>query len=873
MKTRRSTIFLILVIIITAPFIFNNIIKKKINHKEFNLQISSPLTPIPFKVGVQSGPIDLDPQLAWDQASYDVIDQVCEGLFTYNLSHPELKIIPHLASDYGEWNPSGTEFTVPLRQGIIFHDRTPFNADTVNFTWQRMAWALNSTGTNFDKVTQLSPLYTFLNGTPIVQRVRKNNDYNVTFILNAPYVPLEALLCFSGSYILSPNSTPVASYIDTTVGNLVGTGPFVYDYYIVNSEINFHAFNSYWRGKTTIDKMVFSIIPSYNLLKEALLYENIHFVSGIPLSMLSTFTAHPHITVLDSGKTSKETFFVGMNTILINRTFREAISYAINYSYINDEINIQSSVRLRSPLPSGIRYANDTFDVAVFNLTRARIIMQSMGFGEGWDPTYPGTNEIQWLNATFATFNYTYTTNENILVLLQNNLAKIGIQITNASTTYLEFLNIMREIDGHHRNELQLYFFAYSADFNDPSNLINFLFSNRTILGNGAQYNGYTEAQMAGRDPFYLWDNVQLLMEEALKETNPIIRESMYDRIQELLIEDKPCVWCWVPKLYHVHHINLTGYQQNAFNKLDLYSCNWVAYTPLPPIIVHEFFIPFIVTLLFLVSSIGLSIILISTRRIRNLEFLKEKKRMFKSLPRKKEQREKLFEKFFNEYREKTLKVSDLSRNFEYASDLLKEDVNELASIKITPLEYRNDLKNVNNKTYEGFNNSRVYSDEYKELREYIISKKNIKNPVYCQLETWKRDNDTLIFDHKGIKLLLIEHQTGLEIYFKAEVLRNYLQKLIEEFLKELTEDILKKVIEDFLEEVIDKLIDIIDDHIKKKKKGKCVNRVSKPDKFSIELRHLKRVIKILKIKGKKIYDQFKQELISLKEKGKELHQ
>ena len=58
--------------------------------------------------------------------------------------------------------------------------------------------------------------------------------------------------------------------------------------------------------------------------------------------------------------------------------------------------------RLKAPIPNGILYANDTFNVPTLNLTRARLVMQSMGFGDmGWI-------DAQWQAASFATWNYSY---------------------------------------------------------------------------------------------------------------------------------------------------------------------------------------------------------------------------------------------------------------------------------------------------------------------------------------------------------------------------------------------------------------------------------------------------------------------------------
>jgi len=526
--------------------------------------------------GTMYGPVDLDPQVAWDLASIDAIDQVCEGLFAYNLSDPEMAIIPNLALS-GTWNPDATEFTVILRQGVKFHDGAPFNADAVEFTWDRMAWALNSTGTNTDRVTQVRELYEFPNGTPIVKDVIKNSDYSVNFELNGPYIPFEALLCFSASYILSPDSTPANQYIDTDTGDIVGTGPFVYDNYEPGVNVTFHAFDNYWKGRAKIDKLLFSIITDANARNMALFTGDIDFLPDPLYSSLGLFYAAEGITV-EQGPHGTFTQYLGMNNRLINVTVREAISYAIDYDYIIEVLREGNAVRMESPVPKGIRYANCTFDVPVLNLSRARSVMQSMGFGVGWDVTPDGPDEVNWQTATFLTLNYTYSIGsdfrENVLVLLQHNLGKIGIVVEDAGVTWGQFLYRLFEIGGLHRNMLQLYWDYGFPDYNDPSNFINPLFSNRSIAYNTAQYDGYLAAIEAGRDPLALWDNVQLLMEAGLSERDPVAREVIYDRIQELLIEhDRPWAWGYVYKRHCAWVSNLHGYQQNPMGKEYFYPC------------------------------------------------------------------------------------------------------------------------------------------------------------------------------------------------------------------------------------------------------------------------------------------------------------
>jgi peptide/nickel transport system substrate-binding protein len=544
---------------------------------EFNLFTSDDPPIKPFIFGTDSGPNDLDPQNAWDSPSNNVIDQVCEGLFAHNLTNLENEIIPNLATGDGTWSVDNLNFTVPLRTGVSFHDGTAFNATAVNFTFSRLLYFFENDLSSFVS------LYEFSDGTSIINRTEIVDTFTIKFVLNRPFGAFQALLCFGGSYILSPTSTPATTLIDTATGDLVGTGPFVYDTYNVGTNVTFHAYENYWRGKASIEEMVFKIYTNSTKMNNALLSKEIHFISNPPTEYFDNITSDPDLTFIDQDKTGTALWYLGMNNKQINTTIREAISYAINYTYIIDELREGQAERLKSPLPLGTRYANWTFEVPILNLSYARQVMQSMGFGVGWNVTPGSSNEANWQAATFLTYNYTYnfgnSFREDLLVLLQDNLGKIGINVIDAGMPWDKYLNRIFEMGGMHRNMLQLFWEGCAIDYNDPYIMLKPLFTNRTSASNCAQYDGYEAAKEAGRDPLALNDNVQLLKEAGLSETDPFARETIYDRIQELLIEhDRPGAWGYVKKIYDASHVALSGFQQNTFKKLNFYSCQWNYY-------------------------------------------------------------------------------------------------------------------------------------------------------------------------------------------------------------------------------------------------------------------------------------------------------
>ena len=116
------------------------------------------------------------------------------------------------------------------------------------------------------------------------------------------------------------------------------------------------------------------------------------------------------------------------------------------------------------------------------------------------------------------------------------------------------------------RDMLQLFVFSWYPDYNDPSQLINVLFSNETNSLNVAEYNG----GYGGFKPYNMGEDVQLLMEKALNITNKSEKNLIYNKIQKLIIErDYPVLWMFTPKLYVAYKNNLEGFQENTFCTLN----------------------------------------------------------------------------------------------------------------------------------------------------------------------------------------------------------------------------------------------------------------------------------------------------------------
>ncbi len=506
-----------------------------------------------FIFGTMYGPRDLDPQDAWDSGSIDVIGQVCEGLFDYNYDDPDFPIIPHLATGYS-WSDDGLELTCTLRQGVKFHDGTDFNATAVKWNFDRLNNMLDQLKT--------AELYQLPSHENIVAAVDVLDDYTVKFTLNDRYAPFLGLLCFPASYIMSPASTPEEEVINTATGDLVGTGAYIYDSYESEIEVTMSPNPEYWGGAPAVDRMIISIITDSDARNSAILTGDVNYLSAPDTQFYDMLRQDTTVNLIE-GPPSMTIQYLGFNNKQIPQPMRKAMSYALDYDYIIAEVCDGEAIRMRSHLPRDMLYADwESYDLAVFDLTIARQTLIDSGLYEDLPAV---DDDAAWedlaVNNPITIYNYTYNVGnrvrEDMLIVCQDNFAEIGVKVTDAGMTWSEFISRGYELGGLHRDMLQLFFIGWIPDYNDPSTYTNPLFTNKAVASNMAQVDN---------------DELQTLMEDALKELDPVKRAAMYGEIQQILIEEiYPWAYCYVAKDYDAMSANVRGYKLNPFYRVFRY--------------------------------------------------------------------------------------------------------------------------------------------------------------------------------------------------------------------------------------------------------------------------------------------------------------
>src|SRR5499433_3872210 len=155
-------------------------------------------------------------------------------------------IVPDLATGWS-WNEEGTELTLPLRQGVRWHDGKPFTARDVQCTFDLL------TGKSSEKL-RVNPRgkswYRNLDA------VTTNGDYEVTFHLKRPQ-PAFLMALAGGFSPIYPCHVPPRDMRS----HPIGTGPFKFVEFKPNERIRVTRNPDYWKkGRPYLDGIEYTIV-------------------------------------------------------------------------------------------------------------------------------------------------------------------------------------------------------------------------------------------------------------------------------------------------------------------------------------------------------------------------------------------------------------------------------------------------------------------------------------------------------------------------------------------------------------------------------------------------------------------------------------
>ena len=284
---------------------------------------------------------------------------------------------PRLAEEW-TFSEDLTEWTFKLREGVTFHDGSPFSADDVVFTIERIL------------ADESTPVRTFLK---LVKSVEKVDDNTVKFTLVQPYGIFHRQI----SYVNIMSKTYFDQVGDEGYATKpVGTGPYKLVEWVKDDRMVLEANPDYWRGEPAVKQATYRPIPSEASRASALLSGEVDLVPALPPSLMDQLKSSPELKV-DVAPGFRVIFAAfNVNTPpLDNPLIREAIDKAIDRKAIAEQLlrGLGKPTGIMVP-PMNIGY-DPSFTAVEYDAEAAKALIAEAGYnGEVISIQYPNNNIV-----------------------------------------------------------------------------------------------------------------------------------------------------------------------------------------------------------------------------------------------------------------------------------------------------------------------------------------------------------------------------------------------------------------------------------------------------------------------------------------------
>ena len=481
-------------------------------------------------VAVPSDPRGLEPgtNRAWPIGS-EVILNVFDTLVAW--TPPEFSELEGRLAESWTISEDGKTFDFVLRDDVMFHDGTPFDAASVKFSFERTL-ELNA----YVKAT-----------LGLIESIEVNSPTDLTISLSRPYPAFMSILAQPQSAIVSPAA--VAMHGDDFTNNPVGTGPFKFRDYQADTHVVLDANPDYFRGAPKLSRLIYSIIPEASTRRLELENGGIDVIhqsgqlSAVPLEEMAAFAENADVQILESP--SQIIRQLEFNNSHPDSPFndvrvRRAVAHAIDYDGLLSGIFGGTASRVYGPLTSNNWAFNPkAMEMAAgYDPDRARELLAEAGADpSGWNLKLYSFQGSLW--GALATF-------------VQANLADVGIDVEIAQTEFPTYRAL--HTAGEHKIALD----GRQPWYNDPDAHIT--------LG---YYSGLADSAMTFRMP----EDKELddLVLAAQQEADMGKRRELYFEIQEQLVSRVPGAYLFSPKLIVFARSNVDGLVVNSAPPLNEY--------------------------------------------------------------------------------------------------------------------------------------------------------------------------------------------------------------------------------------------------------------------------------------------------------------
>lgn len=464
--------------------------------------------------------VDLDPSSAFS-AEHIVLQNVYETLTRFNPPGSAELLSPGLAVEW-ESNDDATAWTFKLRDGVTFHDGSPFNAEAVRTALQR----------TID--LGLGAAYIFL---PI-ESMEVVDDLTISFSLLWP-APLDLVMSSAfAAFIMSPDSAAQDSQWFND-GNGAGTGPYIIESVSPNENVILTRNDAYWGGWSDgqFDEVELRIIEDPVLAEQMIRNGDADFTFNLPFDAYPALEGDPSLSVVRG--VSMTNLFGMLNNVRLSADVREALVLSFPYDDVVENLYGGEATRAVGPVPQTVWGAATGASMPQTDLDRAAEILSGAGVGD--------------LTLTYS-YDVGEVEQEQIGEVWKANLASIGVDLVLEPLTWDARWEIAQ---GDPAGAQDVYTMFWYPTYVTPTDFLYSLYRSEEapFFNLGYYSNPEFDALLDGAD--------------AVSGTDTDTAVDMFRQAQEILIEDNVAVFMLDVPSVSVIRADITGYTPNpAYEKV-----------------------------------------------------------------------------------------------------------------------------------------------------------------------------------------------------------------------------------------------------------------------------------------------------------------
>ena len=460
--------------------------------------------------GTPAEPSILIPMLASDSASHSVSGLIFNGLVKYDT---DLSVIGDLAESW-DISKDGLVITFHLRKGVKWADGVEFTAEDVLFGYK----------TIIDEKTPTAYKEDFLQ----VKKAEVPDKYTFRATYEKPFAPA---LTTWGNLVILPKHLLEGKDITKTdfARNPIGLGPYKLSKWVPDQELILESYKDYFEGRPYIDRYIYKRIPDPATMFLVLRTGEIDMMGLTPLQYTKqtetdyfrkNFNKYrfPAFQYTHMAFNLKHPFFK-------DKRVRQAIAYAIDKSELVDVVLFGLGSPATGPYVPNTWPYNPNVKKYEYNTEKAKQLLKEAG----WEDT-DGDGLLDKDGRPFKFTVFTNTGNklrENTATIIQWRLAKIGIKMEIRKLEWSTFIN--QFID---KKRFEAVILGWSIGL-DPD-----------------QYDIWHSSKTREKElNFISYSNpeVDALLEKGRRTFDINERKKAYFRIQEILAEEVPYIFLYVP--------------------------------------------------------------------------------------------------------------------------------------------------------------------------------------------------------------------------------------------------------------------------------------------------------------------------------------